>query len=529
MTIEATATRPHVDVARAARDAVFAAVLAFGLFLPLIGFKTVQNIRNELVLETRYGTLFVFVAIIAAASLFRSLVIDPWKQRRTRQPRKETTAPSEFTQIGRGLLKWIGYGLLLIGIVSLGFRIVTLIPLLAAPSFLDGIVWLSAVVLSLFVAGIGFVLVRSGRQGFAGAASLLGPAGIGFLMVFPILIMTGVGLGGAVKWIDNFGIQILIYVMLGFGLNIVVGLAGLLDLGYVAFYAVGAYSYALLAKTFGLSFYLLLPLAGILASFWGIMLGFPVLRLRGDYLAIVTLAFGEIIRIVLINWVPVTNGYAGIGGIPRPTFFGFPFTAADNGFAAAFHLSFSPVYRTIWLYYIILALTLLTALVTTRLRRLPIGRAWEALREDETACRSLGINTTTTKLTAFATGALFGGFAGAFFAARQGFVSPESFTFMESATILVIVVLGGMGSQIGVALAAVVMVGGTEILRDLEFLKRVFGDDFDPNQYRMLLFGFAMVAITVWKPRGFVGTRQPSIALGAREAIGAEHAKESAG
>ena len=198
--------------------------------------------------------------------------------------------------------------------------------------------------------------------------------------------------------------------MLGFGLNIVVGLAGLLDLGYVAFYAVGAYSYALLAKTFGLSFFVLLPLAGILAAFWGILLGFPVLRLRGDYLAIVTLAFGEIIRLVLINWVPVTNGYAGISGIPRPTFFGIPFNANDDGFAAVFGLPFSPIYRTIFLYYLILALALLTAFVTVRLRRLPIGRAWEALREDEIACRSLGINTTNTKLTAFAIGAMFGGF-----------------------------------------------------------------------------------------------------------------------
>ena len=144
------------------------------------------------------------------------------------------------------------------------------------------------------------------------------------------------------KWIDNFGIQILIYVMLGWGLNIVVGLAGLLDLGYVAFYAVGAYSYALLAKTFGFSFWILLPLAGCLAAFWGILLGFPVLRLRGDYLAIVTLAFGEIIRLVLINWVPVTNGYAGISGIPRPTFFGIPFNANDDGFAAVFGLEFTP-------------------------------------------------------------------------------------------------------------------------------------------------------------------------------------------
>ena len=213
--------------------------------------------------------------------------------------------------------------------------------------------------------------------------------------------------------------------MLGWGLNIVVGLAGLLDLGYVAFYAVGAYSYALLAKTFGLSFWLLLPLAGILSSFWGILLGFPVLRLRGDYLAIVTLAFGEIVRLVLINWVDLTNGYAGISGIPRPTFFGIPFNADDNGFAAVFGLEFSPLYRVIFLYYLILALALLTAFVTVRLRRLPVGRAWEALREDEIACRSLGINTTNTKLTAFAMGAMFAGFAGSFFATRQGFISPE--------------------------------------------------------------------------------------------------------
>jgi branched-chain amino acid transport system permease protein len=317
--------------------------------------------------------------------------------------------------------------------------------------------------------------------------------------------------------------------MLGWGLNIVVGLAGLLDLGYVAFYAVGAYSYALLAKTFGFSFWILLPLAGTLASFWGILLGFPVLRLRGDYLAIVTLAFGEIIRIVLINWVDLTNGYAGITSIPRPTFFGIPFTADDDGFAAVFGLEYSPIYRTIFLYYLILALAFLTAFVTMRLRRLPVGRAWEALREDEIACRSLGINTTNTKLTAFAMGAMFAGFAGSFFAARQGFISPDSFTFLESATILSIVVLGGMGSQIGVAIAAVVMIGGTEIMRELDFLKLVFGSTFDPTQYRMLLFGLAMVLIMIWRPRGLITTRQPSVVLKERKAIASDLVKEGHG
>jgi branched-chain amino acid transport system permease protein len=355
------------------------------------------------------------------------------------------------------------------------------------------------------------------------------PFAIGFVLVYPVIAVLGAGWGGAVKWIDNFGIQILIYVMLGWGLNIVVGLAGLLDLGYVAFYAVGAYSYALLAKEFGFSFWILLPLAGILSSFWGILLGFPVLRLRGDYLAIVTLAFGEIIRVVLVNWVDLTNGYAGISGVPRPTFFGIPFNANEDGFAARFGLEFTPIHRTIFLYYLILALALLTAFVTVRLRRLPVGRAWEALREDEIACRSLGINTTNTKLTAFAMGAMFAGFAGSFFAARQEFISPESFTFLESATIVAIVVLGGMGSQIGVAIAAVVMIGGTEIMRELDFLKQVFGNTFDPTQYRMLLFGFAMVLIMVWKPRGFISSREPSVFLKERKVISAELVKEGHG
>jgi branched-chain amino acid transport system permease protein len=356
----------------------------------------------------------------------------------------------------------------------------------------------------------------------------VGLVGLIFLFAFPFLALYEAG-DGALKWINNYGVQILIYVMLGWGLNIVVGLAGLLDLGYVAFYAVGAYAYALLSTTFGLSIWICLPLAGILAAFWGIILGFPVLRLRGDYLAIVTLAFGEIIRIILINWTDFSNGYAGISGIPRVTFFGIPFTDSDDGFASLFQLQFSPIHRTIFLFYLILCLALLTNFVTLRLRRLPIGRAWEALREDEIACRSLGINTTNTKLTAFALGAMFGGVAGSFFAVRQGFVSPESFTFIESATILAIVVLGGMGSQIGVALAAVAMIGGTEILRELDWMKVIFGPDFDPTQYRMLIFGLAMVIMMIWKPRGIVGTREPSIFLKERKSVSGTLVREGHG
>ena len=350
-------------------------------------------------------------------------------------------------------------------------------------------------------------------------AKWIGTAGIIILFVFPFVTVYFLGASGALKWINNYGVQILIYVMLGWGLNIVVGLAGLLDLGYVAFYAVGAYSYALLSTTYGLSFWICLPLSGILAATWGIILGFPVLRLRGDYLAIVTLAFGEIIRVVLINWTDFSNCYAGISSIPKITFFGLPFTDSDNSFSSMFGLDYSPIHRTMFLFYLILCLALLTNFVTMRLRRLPVGRAWEALREDEIACRSLGINTTNTKLTAFALGAMFGGFAGSFFAVRQGFVSPESFTFIESATILAIVVLGGMGSQVGVAVAAVVLVGGTEILRELEWTKQIFGQDFDPSQYRSLIFGGAMVIMMIWKPRGIVSSREPSLFLKEKKSV----------
>ncbi|KAA0700729.1 high-affinity branched-chain amino acid ABC transporter permease LivM [Neorhizobium sp. P12A] len=349
------------------------------------------------------------------------------------------------------------------------------------------------------------------------------------LLLYPIAAIQLFGAQGSLKYVDNFGIQILIYVMLAWGLNIVVGLAGLLDLGYVAFYAVGAYSYALLSTYFGLSFWLLLPLSGIFAALWGVILGFPVLRLRGDYLAIVTLAFGEIIRLVLINWTDLTKGTFGISGIPKATLFGIKFDASAGGFAKVFHLPMSSAYYKIFLFYLILALCMLTAYVTIRLRRMPIGRAWEALREDEIACRSLGINTVTTKLTAFATGAMFGGFAGSFFAARQGFVSPESFVFLESAVILAIVVLGGMGSLTGIAIAALVMVGGTELLRELDFLKVIFGDDFTPELYRMLIFGLAMVIVMLFKPRGFVGSREPTAFLKERKAVSGSFTKEGHG
>ncbi len=356
------------------------------------------------------------------------------------------------------------------------------------------------------------------------------PALVLFAFVLPFMPF-------ADRQVVDIGILVLTYVLLGWGLNVVVGLAGLLDLGYVAFYAVGAYSYALLATHFGLSFWIVLPLAGILAAFWGMILGFPVLRLRGDYLAIVTLAFGEIIRVVLLNWYVVTKGPDGISGIPRPSFFGLAEFKrfGDHTFHQMFGIEYSSMHRIIFFYYIILVLAMITNYVTMRLRRLPVGRAWEAMREDEIACRALGINITNTKLTAFAIGAFFGGLGGSFFATRQGFISPESFTFIESAIILAIVVLGGMGSQFGVAMAAIVMIGGFELLRNMNWVKDLvesqFGiEHFDPNEYRMLIFGLLMVVIMVWKPRGLVGTRMPTIFLGSeRKAVSGDLVKEGEG
>ncbi|SFV08044.1 amino acid/amide ABC transporter membrane protein 2, HAAT family [Methylobacterium sp. 174MFSha1.1] len=459
------ADRAATDMAAIVKDAALFALVTLGLCVPIVAFRTDLSQTSALDLVPRWGLVAILCGIVFVARLAQRLVLANRDARRALSP-----APTQATEAVD-----------------------------ATPNASQTI------------------------------SSYALPAFLGVTLAFPLLVVLGTGgLGESRYWID-LGILILTYVMLGWGLNIVVGLAGLLDLGYVAFYAVGAYSYALLSTVFGLSFWVCLPLAGLFAGLWGMMLGFPVLRLRGDYLAIVTLAFGEIIRLVLINWTDFSGGAAGISSIPRATFFGVPFTADEDGFAAKFGLDFSPMHRVIFLYYLILALALITNGVTLRLRRLPIGRAWEALREDEIACRSLGINTTNTKLTAFALGAMFGGFAGSFFAVRQGFVSPESFNFLESAIILAIVVLGGMGSQIGVAIAAVAMVGGPELLRNLGFLKAVFGDHFDPSEYRLLLFGLAMVIMMIWRPRGLISERAPSIVLKERKRISGSLVKEGHG
>ncbi len=289
----------------------------------------------------------------------------------------------------------------------------------------------------------------------------------------------------------------LIYVLLGLGLNIVVGLAGMLDLGYVAFYAMGAYTLALGAQYLEIGFWLALPMAAVLAATLGVILGFPVLRMHGDYLAIVTLGFGEIIRLVLNNWLEFTGGPNGASA-PAPTFFGLEFNRRVKegiAFHDYFGIAYNPNHRYIFICLVLLIVVWLTILFVTRLKQMPMGRAWEALREDEIACRSLGINPVTVKLSAFAMGAMIGGIAGVFFATYQGFVNPTSFTFFESALILAIVVLGGLGSTGGVILAALVLTILPELLRDLA-------------DYRVLAFGCLMVLMMIWRPRGLVRVKR---------------------
>ncbi|PIE69201.1 MAG: branched-chain amino acid ABC transporter permease [Deltaproteobacteria bacterium] len=314
-----------------------------------------------------------------------------------------------------------------------------------------------------------------------------------FLLTLPYLgqlntfLSLPAGLGQYLDWIStpyqvNIMTGALMYVVLGLGLNIVVGVAGLLDLGYVAFYAVGAYAYALLNMHFGLGFWAVLPIGAALAMIFGIVLGFPVLRLRGDYLAIVTLGFGEIIRLVLENWNDFSQGPSGISNIDRPGFFGIELSLNDT---------------IIYVYYLTIAMVIFTIFVVNRLQNSRIGRAWFALREDEIACQAMGIDKTKTKLTAFALGATWAGMVGVVFAAKTTFVNPASFTFMESAIILCIVVLGGMGSIIGVILGAVVLILLPEYLR-------AFSD------YRMLVFGAVLVLMMLFRPQGIIANMRRS-------------------
>jgi branched-chain amino acid transport system permease protein len=450
----------------AIRDGTVAASIAAVLGLPLIGFRLVDLSGGE-GLATRWPELAAAVTLVFIARAALSLI------------------EGGAVRVALGIMALFG----------------------AVAVFLH---WPSQFLQVVAVGGAGVIALRAvvlmaGRTPAAAIGRATGPIAwvlpwllIAFAVVLPALPFANRG-------VIDAGILILTYILLGWGLNIVTGLAGLLDLGYVAFLAIGAYTTALLSTRFGLSFWECLPFAALAASAAGILLGFPVLRLRGDYFAIVTLGFGEIIRIVANNWRSLTNGSQGISGLPRPTFFGLAdFTnspaAGHRAFNTLFGIAYNPIHRVVFLYYVVLAAALAVNLFTLRIRRLPIGRAWEALREDEIAAQALGLDRRRIKLAAFAIGAAWGGVAGAMFDARQGFVTPESFGFLESAVITAIVVLGGLGSQLGIVLAALVLVGLPELFRGL-------------NDYRMLAFGGAMIAIMLFRPRGLISTRRPTAIL----------------
>ena len=343
-------------------------------------------------------------------------------------------------------------------------------------------------------------------------AAILAVIGIGIVLFLLPIIAAQFG---------NFWVRVmamaLLYVMLALGLNIVVGFAGLLDLGYVAFYAVGAYAYALLSSPhltdnfeylqtmfpdgLHVPIWLIIPIGAGVAAFFGILLGAPVLKLRGDYLAIVTLGFGEIVRIFLNNLnapLNFTNGPQGIGSIDPVTIFGVKLSRPLEVFG--FELSSVTLY-----YYLFLLLTLVIILVSVRLEDSRIGRAWMAIREDEIAAKAMGVNTRNIKLLAFAMGASFGGVSGAMFAAFQGFISPESFILMESIVIVSMVVLGGMGHIPGVILGAILLYAIPEALRiwAKPAQEMIFGHEYiAPEALRMLLFGSAMVLIMLYRPHG---------------------------
>ena len=298
---------------------------------------------------------------------------------------------------------------------------------------------------------------------------------------------------------------ILIYAMLATGLNIVVGFTGLLDLGFIGFFAIGAYTYALLSTEQHVSFWACLPLAALLPALVSMLLGLAVLRLRGDYFAIVTLGFGQIVYTLLVNAQAITHGGQGVNGIPRPSLFGLAeFSAAPKTnlptVSDFLRIDYSPLQRVVFLYYLILLLAGGAIYLSARLRRLPLGQAWEATREDPIAAASVGISVARVRMAAYAISAAIAGVAGAFFAAREGFVSPESFTFMDSAIVLAIVVLGGMGSQAGVVIAAFFLIGAPEMIRGL-------------SDYRMLIFGAVMVAVMLVRPRGLIALRRPTVTL----------------
>ncbi|MGB4101169.1 MAG: high-affinity branched-chain amino acid ABC transporter permease LivM [Alphaproteobacteria bacterium] len=447
------------------RDAALVAGIAGVLALPLVGLRTIDKAEG-LALEPRFLALFYLVVMI-------------------------------FT------------GRLLLGFVKVMPGILALVSLVVG-ALIYGAVLPEPFLRFVGVAGCALIFCAAVKQKYFSEQSLprlprlqgRGANAVIFLMMVCAALLPVTPL--ADRYVLDVMVMVLTYIALAFGLNMIVGYAGLLDLGYVAFYAIGAYVCALLGRNFDFGFWATLPCAALLAAVVAGIIGGPVLRLRGDYLAIVTLGFAEITRLALINLPELTGGPNGLSGIPRPTLFGLEFSAnprvEGNGFHDFFGIDFAPIQRMMFLYYLMLLVVCVVGGLSWALRRLPIGRAWEALREDEIACAAVGINRARVKLCAYMLGAMCAGLCGAFFAARQGFVSPESFTFAETSTILAIVVLGGVGHQLGIVLAALFVIGLPELFRELE-------------QYRMLAFGAGMVLIMIWRPGGLMSTRIPGILL----------------
>jgi len=308
------------------------------------------------------------------------------------------------------------------------------------------------------------------------------------LLVVSILLFPTLGVQKSDFWVRVIGYTGL-YIILGLGLNIVVGFAGLLDLGYVAFYAIGAYTYALLASIqfdFHLSFWVAFPIAALLAAFAGILLGIPVLRMRGDYLAIVTLGFGEIIRLLLTNLRDLTNGSQGVYSIDKPVLFGMALNSGTH------------------FYYLIFVFLVVVMFVSNRLNHSKIGRAWIAMREDEDVAQMMGINTTYFKLLAFGIGAFIGGGGGAIFAAWQGYISPYNFNLFVSINVLSLIIIGGIGSIPGVIIGAVALIALPDILRQF-------------SDYRLLLFGFLLIVMMIARPEGIIPSRRRKLELNPEE------------
>ncbi|XPV76662.1 MAG: high-affinity branched-chain amino acid ABC transporter permease LivM [Desulfovibrio sp.] len=391
---------------------------------------------------------------------------------------------------------WLAFGIGLIWFYALLWPLIGIKPdgLHFAQSFE---VWLKIAAPALILFSL-FQLKKAGKLNFItkplGAASEGAAAAYHKLPTWAVFVVIGVIVVLFPEFTGRYpkdvAINVMIYVCLGLGLNIVVGLAGLLDLGYIAFYGVGAYTYALMSTQFGLSFWICLPLSALFAAIAGCFIGYPTLRMRGDYLAIVTLGFGEIVRLVINNWMSLTNGPNGILGIKAP---------------GAYVPKFDPFsLEHIWLkklgltYYVVAAITLVVIIFVYRLAHSRIGRAWEAMREDETAAEIMGVNTFLLKLLAYAMGASIGGVAGTYFAARMRFVSPESFTFLESAMVLAMVVLGGLGSIPGVILGAIALIALPEIFREFEL-------------YRMLIFGGVMTLMMLFRPEGLWPAKRSGI------------------